>query len=441
MLRTVLPIVASACFAIPAASAGRLQVGAARVDITPPAGAALPMSGYASRTHGFEGVHDHIYARAIVLSDGAATAALVGWELIGVPNPAWADVSARIAKECGIPVDHLLLAAVHDHSAPAPAGIYGNASPQSAEYTEKLKQATVEAVRQAKARLQPARVGYGAGRAYVNVNRRELTPDRGWWLGFNPDGVSDKTLAVLRFETDAGVPIAFLINYAVHAVVMGPENYQISGDIAGATSRYVEQYYARTLPDPPRSDAGYGLRPRQGQAPADVVALWTSGAAGDQNPVSMASRDFTMVDALGKILGEESVRVANAIAAAPDVRLHAAQRVVTCPGRKVEEGPRPRREYKFQDADPVDIRLSLLMINDIALTGVSGEVLTPIYLHLKRESPFSRTLMLTHTNGASGYIPDDAGFDQIGYEVTTSHLKPGCAENAIVNGLVDMMSR
>jgi hypothetical protein len=441
MLSKILPIMALACLAITAAEKGQLHAGAARVDITPPADAALPMSGYANRTHGFEGIHDHIYARAIVLSDGAASAAIVGWELIGVPNPAWADVSERIAKECGIPVDHLLLAAVHDHSAPSPAGIYENTSPKSAEYTEKLKQATVEAVREAKAKLQPARIGYGSGRAYVNVNRRELTPDRGWWLGFNPEGVSDKTLSVLRFESTEGKPIAFLINYPVHAVVMGPENYQISGDIAGATSRYVEQYYARALPDPPRSDAGYVLRPKPGQAPADVVAVWTSGAAGDQNPVSMASKDFTMVDALGKILGEEAVRVANTIVATPQVRLSAAQRVVTCPGRKVEDGPRPRREYKFQDADPVDIRLSLLMINDVAVTGVSGEVLTPIYLHLKRESPFSRTIMLTHTNGASGYIPDDAGFDQIGYEVTTSHLKPGCAENAIVNGLVDMMSR
>ncbi len=430
-----------ACVAISAAEKAPIQAGAARVDITPAADAALPMSGYANRTHGFEGIHDHIYARAIVLSDGAASAAIVGWELIGVPNPAWADVSERIAKECGIPVDHLLLAAVHDHSAPSPAGIYGNTSPKSAEYTEKLKQATVDAVRQAMAKLQPARIGYGAGRAYVNVNRRELTPDRGWWLGFNPEGVSDKTLSVLRFESTEGKPIAFLINYPVHAVVMGPENYQISGDIAGATSRYVEQYYARALPDTVRSDAGYVLRPKQGQPPAEVVAIWTSGAAGDQNPVSMASKDFTMVDALGKILGEEAVRVANTITTAPQARLSAAQRVVTCPGRKVEDGPRPRREYKFQDADPVDIRLSLLMINDIALTGVSGEVLTPIYLHLKRESPFSRTIMLTHANGASGYIPDDAGFDQIGYEVTTSHLKPGCAENAIVNGLVDMMSR
>jgi hypothetical protein len=49
--------------------------------------------------------------------------------------------------------------------------------------------------------------------------------------------------------------------------------------------------------------------------------------------------------------------------------------------------------------------------------------------------------MVTHANGSSGYIPNDAAFDQISYEITTSHLKPGCAENAIVNGLLDMIRR
>jgi hypothetical protein len=79
------------------------------------------------------------------------------------------------------------------------------------------------------------------------------------------------------------------------------------------------------------------------------------------------------------------------------------------------------------------------MIDDVALAGVSGEVFTLIARHLRRESPFNRTIMVTHTNGSSGYIPDDSAFDQITYEVTTSHLKPGCAENAIVNGFVGMM--
>jgi len=49
--------------------------------------------------------------------------------------------------------------------------------------------------------------------------------------------------------------------------------------------------------------------------------------------------------------------------------------------------------------------------------------------------------MGTHTNGSSGYIPDDAAFDQVSYEITTSHLKPGCAENTIVNSFVEMVDQ
>jgi hypothetical protein len=69
-------------FVMPGAKGGTLSVGAAKVDITPPANAALPMEGYADRKQGFRGFHDHIYVRAIVLSDGthdAATAWSMHW--------------------------------------------------------------------------------------------------------------------------------------------------------------------------------------------------------------------------------------------------------------------------------------------------------------------------------------------------------------------------
>lgn len=424
------------------AETGTLQVGAAKVDITPSADAALPMSGYAGRQEGFKGIHDHIYARAIVLSDGSRHAAIVSWELIGVPTAVWEELSERLTRETGIQPEYLLLTAVHDHSAPAPFGMYGNASEKSAVYTRQLQEATVKAVRQAKANLQPARIGIGTGRADVNINRREYSPEHGWWLGYNPGGPSDKTVTVMRFDALSGKPIAVFINYAVHVVVMGPENYQISGDLAGATSRYVENYYRRKPEDTPRSDAGPAIRLRPEAAADGVVAVWTSGAAGDQNPISVArGSDFTMVDALGKILGEEAVRVAGAIHSTGRARIWGKQQVVTCPGRTLEPGPRPRKDYKWEDSDPVHIRLALLMINDIALAGVSGEVMTMIHQRLRNESPFSHTVMVTHANGSSGYIPNDAAFEQVSYEIATSRLKPGCAENAIVNGFLSLLEQ
>jgi neutral ceramidase len=421
---------------------GPLRVGAARVDITPEPGAALPMGGYGARTGGFKGIHDHIYVRAIVLDDGTSQAALLAWELIAVPDSVWASVSQRITGDFGIRPENLVLAAVHDHGAPSigpqaqPAAIVG-------PYTKKVEDAAAEAVRLAKQRLQPARYGIGTGTAYVNINRRELAPDGTWRLGYNDEGPSDKTVTVLRFEDLSGKPIAFFINYPVHAVVMGPKNLQITGDLAGATSRFVEQHYLAK--DQPRSDAGprVASRPEETASGDGVVAVWTSGAAGDQNAVSLeGGEDFTMVDALGKILGEAAVRAASAVKTTPQARIWGAQKVVTCPGRQLDRASSgPRTGYKWNDSDPVNLRLSLLMIDDIAISGVSGEVFTLISRRLRKNSPFNHTIMVTHANGSSGYVPDDSAFDQISYEVTSSHLKPGCAENAIVNGLLDLMQQ
>jgi neutral ceramidase len=250
-------------------------------------------------------------------------------------------------------------------------------------------------------------------------------------------------VTVVRMDALSGKPIALLINYAVHAVVMGGENYQITGDLAGATSRYAENYYRGKPDEAPRGDAGAAIQVKPVETTDNVVALWTSGAAGDQNPISLArGSDFTLVDSLGKVLGEESVRVAEGIHTSDGIQLSGKQQEITCPGRKVTGGPLPRKDYTWEDAEPVSIRLSLLKIGDIALAGVSGEVLTMINEHLKeKEVPSRHVVMLTHTNGSSGYIPDDAAFAQVSYEITTSHLKPGCAEKAIVNGFLKMMDQ
>lgn len=401
---------------------GGFRAGAARVEITPAADAALPMSGYANRVDGFKSIHDPLHLRAIVVDDGTNQAAIVGIELIGLSNAFWEKLTARVSQETGIPAENILLAAVHTHAAPA-IGTYGeratgDAAQKRAAYVQKVEDALVAVVRQAKAGLQPARVGYGTGQARVNMNRRARNGEGGWMLGHNPDGVSDKTVAVVKFETLAGEPFAIFSNYGVHGTVLGTANFQISSDLPGATARYVEQHYG-----------------------GKVVSPWTSGAAGDQDPIYRVGTDFKNLAALGQILGEEVIRVADGIKTSPRGRVLALQKVVTCPGKRTVQLPGRGRVYEIADADPVAIRLSLLVINDIALAGVSGEVLTNIALRLKAESPLTRTIMVTHCNGSSGYLPDDAAYDQVSYEITTARVKRGCAEGAIVDGFVEMLGR
>jgi hypothetical protein len=59
-----------------------------------------------------------------------------------------------------------------------------------------------------------------------------------------------------------------------------------------------------------------------------------------------------------------------------------------------------------------------------------------IYTHLKKDSPFANTIMVTLANDRVGYIPDEANWDRMG----NAAFVRGCAEKAIVDNLVDMMN-
>ncbi len=401
-----------------------LHVGAAKVDITP-----QELTGLTNLwRRPFEGVHDPIFLRALVVDNGVNAAAIVAADLVEFGDTI--AVRERITQATGIPADHVIISASHDHNAPRVGKVTLGAraqvgGPATGAYTDLVYDQIVEVVRKAKAALQPARVGIGTGATDVNTNRDEFTAE-GWKLGTNPIGPSDKIVWVVKFETVDGEPIAILMNYAVHAVVLGPENRLVTGDIAGAAERYVEAYYKDK-----------------------VVALWTIGAAGDQNPKYMgwdttwSQRDrepgYPLMEALGQILGEEVVRVAGQIdRMTPLARIEAEERVVSCLAKL------PARQgggVSVLQADSLSIRLGLVLINHIAITSVSGEVVTNIYRHLRRDSPFTNTIMITMANDRIGYIIDDAAYETPTFEASGTPLVRGCAETAIVHGLVEMMSK
>lgn len=417
-----------------AAGADPLRVGAAKVDITPKDLTNLnPMGGKT-----FAGVHDPIYARALLLDSGKNSAAVVALDLIETGDTR--EVRQRITKELGIPADHIMITASHDHSAPrlgevTPGALAHGGGPESAAYTRMVNDNIVQALRAAKASLQPASFGLKTGSADINVNRDQYTA-KGWQMGVDPDRPSIKTLWVMKFENSAGETIAVLFNYAVHSTAtLGVD--LVSGDIAGAAERYVEQHYGK-----------------------NTVALWTLGPAGDQNPryaalefsgppaagsPSPPQREpdelkraaFEAMDAQGFMVGAEAVRIAKLIKnTTSTVRLAADERIFTCP---VKQGVNVMADMKQERVATVPIRLGLIILNQVALVGVSGEVVTNIYSHLKRSSPLNDTIMVTIANDRIGYIADDAAYDTPIFEVNGTPAARGCAENGIVDGLVDMI--
>ena len=437
------------------AESGQLRIGAAKVDITSPKNALPP---------GYRSIHDHVYARAIVLDNQKARAVLLGADLGMFTDDSYDELAQQVVQEVGCPIENILMSGTHTHGSPSPGakpapGQQSNVLDSfDIPYAERIKQGVFEAVCLANAKLQPARVGYGSGQFYVNVNRDGIHPDtRLWYQGPNLDGPSDKTVAVVKFESLSGEPVAVYTNYAMHANLMFMRN-EISGGFPGATSRYIEEVYDD-----------------------QVVAVWTAGAAGDQNPLYMRLAEpalaaqkraqfiasggdpedvialanymdakldpkaldlgARLVNSIGQLLGEEVIRVmGNIKRTSSEVRIWGAQRTVSCPGRRRTNTGREGAPGTYVDADPVRIRLGLIMIGQIALVGVTGEVYTMIWQRLKKEAPLANVVMVTLANGKSvGYIPDDAAYERHTFQVLGTRIRKGCAEKAIVNTFLDMM--
>ena len=433
--------------------AGVLRVGAAKVDITPAANE-LPKQ--------FLGVLDQIYSRAIFIDNGKTSAVLVSLDLGGLPTQVVENIMGRVEKELGVPATNILISATHTHAAPfigrAPFGNNGPA-PDTKGFEDKV----FSSVQKAKESLKPACISYGRGVSYLNVQRDQIDPvTHRWWEGANYDGLSDKTVAVIEFESVNGEPIAVYYNYAMHAVITGNLDL-VSGDFPGAASRYIERALG-----------------------GKTVALFTSGAAGDQNPVyfqqtydlrAIRIKDYAkrgedisnamlpggqgmdrnnpevvrlmneqkeMASSMGQLLGEEVLRaMREAKLGDPEARILGKQTSITCPGRERTNQGRAGAAGTYKDGAPVQIRLGLLMINDIAIGAVNAEVYNEIAQRLKKESPYVKTMMVTLTDGfaGTGYIPDDASFGHLTFEVLSSRLQPGCAETGIADGIIGMMPK
>ena len=436
------------------AERGHLRAGAARVDITPPVNPEYPPSG--------EYEHEHLYVRAIVLDNGLSRAALLNADLGNMPEDVWTNASKQIAEELKCPVENIIMSATHTHSGvpagPPPPG------PPPPQPSARLVTAMLDAVRQAKAKLQPVLVGFGTGFSYLNVNRDSVSDEtHRWTQAPNLNAPSDKTVAVVSFTTPAGDPIAAYVNYAMHPI----NGYLVgitSADYPGAASRYVEQAFDDK-----------------------TVMVFTQGASGDQNPLLMrsatnalasksgveitgyelvrenvegplregqvphgklnpkvADRFERWIESEGQLLGEEVIRVmTNIRTRSGDVSIWGAQETINCPGRQRTSTGREGEPGTYKDSDPVNIRLGMVGIGDIALTTVNAEIYTMISQRMKKHSAMANTVLVTLANGRanSGYIPDDASFGHNTFQVLGSRLKPGCAEQSIANGLDDLVAK
>jgi hypothetical protein len=445
---------------------GKLHAGAAKVDITP------KQSDLVVST---DSIRDHLFVRAIVVQDGSTCAVLVGMDLGGAQNQIVDDAMTRASRATGCPAENFVISATHTHSSNT-QGLGGRGAPTAKTAAD----AIVDAVTTAKSRLAPARVGYGTAKVDLNVNRDLFNSKLEWRQEPNPNGPSDKTLAVVEFLGNDNVPIGVYMNYAMH-----PINFYLSGvisaDFPGEASRYIEDLFDNR-----------------------TVAIFSQGASGDQNPRLAFSPSFIMrsrqrlgepqmigeraplaenrtpqgfnptvassertavppekiaayrkaiertseyVVMLGRMIGTTAVSVMReSIQPMDTARIWAGQEGFACPGRVRLDAANPARENVFpgyKEGADVNLKVGLLRIGDINFATVNGEVYSQIAMRLKANAPANKTIVVTLANGManSGYIYSDEAYSHLTFQVIGSRLQPGCAETKIISTAIGLMHR
>jgi hypothetical protein len=420
-------------------SDGALSAGAGRALI------ALP--GWVYPLEGFGGEHDALSVRVLLLDDGdESRLALVVVEMTSLPGQLLDELLSIVSAATAARRDRVAVVPTHTFSAPhlpprteaAPAG----QREQLEELRRAVQRATRTAAEQAARTLRPARIGFGVGSSWVNVNRDMPTAD-GWWLGANDSGPSDKTVGVVRVEDATGAPIAVIANYAVQSSVMarstGPDGLRlVTSDLAGAATRHVEEQYG-----------------------GGTVAFFLIGAAGDQAPYLTAVRHvmkrtgavasvdsgaagFCLLTLLGERLGTEIVRVSEGIAQrAAAATITMITQTLTLPAQvapRTLDDIRPSRAYEFRPNGETATLITAVRIGDLAIAGVQPELSAATGMEIKRRSPFRHTQVVTMFNGGAKYMADADSYDRITYEAMNSRFARGSAET-LIESLNELLTR
>jgi neutral ceramidase len=245
----------------------------------------------------------------------------------------------------------------------------------------------------------------------------------------------------MRVDRADGRPLAVVSNYACHAVVLGYDNYLISGDWPGYSSRLLE------------AELG-----------GDCLAIYTQGGAGDVNPLTETVRQklaaaypvgtignltsyygdyrkgegdawniedrgggtFLEAETLARAFNEEVKRVWRAISTETDVPLWIENRVIN--------GAADPDEPRGKEALPAEYRTFLTEIRDgqipveIMTVGIGsavfvtqpGEVFSETAVELRKvaqQMGYHFPWLVSYANGSYAYLPPANAFNEGGYEV------------------------
>jgi hypothetical protein len=347
-----------------------LRAGFAHIDITP--GPDADLIGYEYRQTdlppGNAGIHDPLFARALVLDDGSGKlAAIVSLDHCILPVPLARQLRRAIAGNLKTTPDRVLLSCTHTHSGP-----FYRRSPW-------LQQRVGAAVAQAAGLTYPVTVTAQQAPLGAGYNRRVVTADglRHCWNPqefpeLNPGPNPDPTCTVVVLRQTNGPRQFVLWNFGAHPVVLGKTSRVISADWPGHACRLIDE-----------------------QLPG-AHSLFLLGACGDVHPWVATQEDPAQIETVARPVAGLVTLLAQA-------------------GKVAGKGTGLRiaaQTWRGQD-------LTAWNLGGIALAAAPVELFAGLAAELRRQVG-EPLVVATNTNGWTGYWPTRAAFAAGGYEVNAA---------------------
>ncbi|MEW4561875.1 hypothetical protein AB1K70_05075 [Bremerella sp. JC770] len=215
----------------PVLLAESLHFSIASAEITPDVDAPRPvwMAGYypgrAATT-----VHDPLYARGMLLSDGQTKIAIVSLDLIGWSYPSTLSIRERLPE-----VDFVVICSTHNHEGPDTIGIWGESFIKRGvdeKYTARVEETIVGLVKRLDASQQPVTA------EFATIDRPDLVHDT------REPIVIDPTLRALRFRSQVdGSTLGLLVQGTTHPESLGANNTAITADFPCYTHQRLAQHF------------------------------------------------------------------------------------------------------------------------------------------------------------------------------------------------------
>jgi hypothetical protein len=374
-----------------------VRVGHSRHCLSP-SNTSFYLIGYRSdkRKNPAEGIHDDIYCNSILLELGQKKLFFFSADFLEWEDEMAEEIKSLLSDTFGINRDLVLVCATHNHSSVMSYHKHWHSGVFDQDYYDYVMETVVKSYEDCQNNLTEATAKSGSQIITGYYSNRN-----------HPGQLADNEVSIIHFINKTGEAFCGLVNWAVHATILGPDNNELTGDLPGQVCGRLGELW--------------------GFHPAFIV-----GAAADcSNRNDRQGDDFAELDRV-------SAGLAEAIAGIPvtkelefgDIHYETLYHTIHHNMREVHEDARrfiQKVEEDKLDPDSIvakmplsalinkckgilavpeyhlDIKFSIIRLGDIQVIAFPGELGSAFGIELKEASPLL-SIIAGYSNGFHHYF-------------------------------------